>query len=391
VVHGIREPPFADFRFGFLQIQNYLRFFILSCADLSVFWQYLLEHKLPLHKNNLTGSMKFQLAFFERLRALNPSSKTLPDDISQILGVSKDGVYRRMRGDTALAVDEAVKLANHYNIPLSGAEANDNLVVFQKQGMIQCEADFKAYLQRTLLLLEGIAKFPDKKVYYSAKDVPIFYHFQFKELGAFKMYVWMKSVYDIHKIDNQHYSMQTLPPELLDLGYKLWQAYSKLPALEIWNDTTLSSVIKQVEYYFEAGMLNSKAEALLICDQLKELIRRLYKQASKGTRTNDQDEELETGVQFDMYVNELLVMDNHILVEHGADSLYLVPYGGINYMHTRNPKVCDGIRSFMQQQAKKSVLISSFSEKDRNKFFIKLRYRVDQLVEKIEHANPFLT
>jgi hypothetical protein len=335
--------------------------------------------------------MKFQLAIFERLRELYPASKTLPEDISRILGISKDGVYRRMRGDTVLSVDEAVKLTNQYNIPLNGIAPNENHVVFQKQRMIQSEEDFKAYLQQTLILLESIAKFPNKKVYYSAKDVPIFYHFQFKELGAFKMYMWMKSVYDISKIDNKHYSVQSMPPELLDLGYKLWQAYSKLPALEIWSDTTIASVIKQVEYYFEAGMLSGKAEALIICDQLKELIRRLYKQASKGTRTNDQDENLETGVQFDMYVNELLIIDNHILVEQSSDLVYFVPYGGINYMHTRNPKVCEGIRSYFQQQARKSVLISSFSEKDRNKLFIKLRYRVDQLVEKIEHANPFLT
>lgn len=335
--------------------------------------------------------MKYQQAFFERLKELHSSPKMLADEITAVLGSSKDGVYRRMRGDTALSIDEAVKLAQHYNLPLHSPEGNDGLLVFQKQPMIQTEADFRAYLQRTLVLLQTIEKFPTKRVYYSAKDVPIFYHFQFKELGAFKMYVWMKSVYDIQKIDAQHYTMQSLPPDLLELGQKLWAAYAKLPALEIWNDTTMASVIKQVEYYFEAGLLHSKEEALLICGQLKELIRRLYKQASKGSRTNTNDEELETGVAFEMYVNELLVMDNHILVEHGTDMIYLVPYGGINYMNTRNPKICESMRGFMQQQAKKSVLISSFSEKDRNKFFIKLRYRVDQLVEKIEKSNPFLS
>lgn len=338
-----------------------------------------------------SGIMKFQLAFFERLKELPGASKNLPEELATILAVSKDGIYRRMRGDTALSVDEAVKLANHYNMPLNGVETTEDLVVFQKHGQISTEADFRAYLVRTLALLESLSKFPDKKVYYLAKDVPIFYHFQFKELGAFKMYVWMKSLYDIQKIDNQHYSMERVSADMQALGFKLWQAYSKLPALEIWNDTTLASVIKQVEYYYEAGMLNNKNEALAICNNLKELIRRLYKQASKGSRTNDNNGELETGVPFEMHVNELLVMDNHILVEHGANMIYLVPYGGINYMNTRNQKLCTSVRNFMLMQAKKSVQISSFSEKDRNKFFIKLRYRVDQLVEKIEQSNPFLT
>ena len=335
--------------------------------------------------------MKFQLAFFERLKAVHAAPKMLAEEIADLLGTSKDGVYRRMRGETALSIDEAVKLSHHYNLPLNNPDAQENLVVFQKQPMIQTEADFRAYLQRTLALLEHIGKFPEKKVYYSAKDVPIFYHFQFKELGAFKMYVWMKSVYDIQKIDGLHYSMQSLPPDLLALGRQLWEAYAKLPALEIWNDTTMASVIKQVEYYFEAGLLQSKEEALMICEQLKELIRRLYKQASKGSRTNHNDEDLETGVSFEMYVNELLVMDNHILVTHDAEMVYLVPYGGINYLSTRHPKICASMQTFMQQQARKSVLISSFSEKDRNKFFIKLRSRVDQLVEKIEKSNPFLS
>jgi transcriptional regulator with XRE-family HTH domain len=332
--------------------------------------------------------MKFQELFFDRLRAVMKPNLSAADQIADVLNMSKDAVYRRLRGDSPLTFDDAVKLATHFNVSLNSLEGNQNMVLFKRKPNIQSLEDFRRYLEDSLQLLEGTSLFRKKQMIYSAKDIPIFYQFKFRELGAFKMYVWLKSIYGVEKILGEHYSLKNIPDDILALGNKLWLAYSKIPCMEIWNDTTMLSLLKQVEYYYEAGMLASKEEALLICEQIKDMIRMIYKQTLTGMRLNPVDEDMETGIPYEMYVHELLIMDNHIIIEQDNQLTYLIPYAGVNYLSTRNPELCEAMRSYMSQQTKKSALITNFSEKERNKFFIKMRARVDLLIEKISAPSP---
>jgi hypothetical protein len=329
--------------------------------------------------------MKFQELFFERLKLVLRPNISPADQIGDVLNMSRDAVYRRLRGESPLSFDDAVKLSTHFNVPLNQLEGDQSMVLFKRKPIIKTADDFKSYLEDTLKVLETAGQFQEKQIFYSAKDVPIFYQFVFRELGAFKMYVWMKSVYGIEKINGRHYSLKDIPEEFLSLGKRLWAAYSRIPVVEIWNDTTMLSLLKQVEYYFEAGMLTNKAEALLICEQIKDMVRIFYKQTINGMRLNPSDEELQTGIPYGMYVHELLLMDNHVLIKHDDQMTYMVPFAGVNYMSTRNPDLCETMHQFMGQQIKRATLITNFSEKERNKFFIKIRLQIDQLIEKINH------
>lgn len=332
--------------------------------------------------------MKMQDALFTKIRETMDNPKELAKDMQELLNISSDAAYRRLRGETALSIDEAYKLGYNYKISLSDLEnfRNDH-VTFIRRPFINNVESFEYFMMQSLEQLQALTKDPDHLMLYTAKDVPVFYQYKYRELGAFKIYVWMRSIYDIDKINGAYYSLSDIPERLLELAQQQWEAYSKINSLEIWNDTTLSSLINQIQYFYEAGMLNGKEEALLLCDQIQDMLKVIYKQAIHGQRVDENGDP--THISSKLYYNEVLIMDNNILSRIKGRLIYNIPYAAVNFLSTGNEELAGDMYDYILRQAHKSSYMTDVSEKDRNRFFLRLRNKVDALRTRIENNSPF--
>lgn len=334
----------------------------------------------------------FQQILLERVKEKLDSRHTLVDEITDLLDISKDSAYRRMRGETLLSLDESVKLARHFRISLSEVAGHaDTATVFNRQPVIKDLEGYRSYMKRSLEQLEYIQGHKDHLMYYSAKDLPVFYQFAFPELAAFKIYVWLKSVFGIGKINESNYDISMIPEDLIDLAQRQWEVFSRINTIEIWNDTTVLSLIKQIEYYYEAGMFNNKEEALKICDQFHLMMKLIYKQSLNGQKVHSTNMESFSSATYKMYYHEILLMDNHILAElDDVRAHYFIPYAGLNFLSTGDPALVADVQEYIQAQTDKSSLISDVSEKDRNKFFIRIKNQIESLKERISLTDPFM-
>lgn len=335
---------------------------------------------------------KFQFAFLEELKQKISDNHTLVDIITDVLDVSLDSAYRRMRCDTALSFDEVVKLANEYRVSLASiAGHSDNSAVFHRQPFITNIDQYRDYMKSSLEQLKFVQAQRSHMMYYQAKDIPVFYLFALPKLAAFKIYVWLKSVYGIDKIDGQNYSLSMIPQDILDIAYEQYEVFSRINTTEIWGETTIKSVINQIEYYYEAGFFSSKEEALGICDEFKEMMKIIYKQALNGQKLHAVNREEFSGATYSMYFHEILLMDNHIMMEYGDNNImYFIPYAGINYLSTTDPELTTDVNEYLSGQIKKAASIDNLSEKERNRFFIRIKNQIDVVRDKILSTDPFL-
>ncbi len=333
--------------------------------------------------------MKFQEALFSKIRETMSEPKELPKVLQEVLGISADSAYRRLRGETALSIDEAFKLSNYFKVALSDLESFRNEhVTFTRRPFITSVGQFELFLRESLAHLKMLLADPNHLMLYKAQDIPIFYHYNFKELGAFKMYVWLRSIYDIGKINDSYLDLDSIPENLLDLAQQQWEAYSKINALEIWNESTILSLINQIGYYYEAGLLKGKEHALLICDQMHDMLKLIYKQALHGTRIDSMGDP--TDASYQLYYNEVLMLDNNIVSRYNGRLIHHIPYAAVNYFTTSNEQVTHDLYDHIMRQAQKSSLIGEVSEKERNKFFLRLRNGIDALRKRIAESDPFV-
>lgn len=323
---------------------------------------------------------------------LDPKLK-IADVVADVLDISKDAAYRRLRGETDLGLAEALQLSHHAGFSLSALEAShQGTVRFSRGNFIKSFEDYETYLSQSLKQLERIARVENHKLYYLAKDIPIFYQFAFPNLAAFKMYVWLKSLYLLPQVENRYLSLTSIPPRLVELAQKQWQVYSQINAIEIWNDTTVDSLLSQLEYYFEAGLLESKEQAEQIIEEFREMMKLIYRQSLSGHKAHPKQLKLSAKASYQLYYHELLIMDNHLLLkmgEQGADQ-YFIPYGGLNYLSTVDKPIIADLEQYLDNQLKSAYLISEISEKERNQFFIRIKNRIGKLKDKIEMLDPFM-
>jgi len=335
--------------------------------------------------------MVLQEAFFTKIKTLIADKKELPQVLQDLLQISADSAYRRIRCETALSLDEAFKLSNHFKIAFSDLESfrNDH-VIFARKPFINSLSRFESYMRRSLENLEFLQKDPKHLMVYSALDIPIFYPHKYPELSAFKMFVWMRSAYDIESVKDAFFDMTAIPDSLLELAQKQWLAYSKTNTIEIWNKNTIQSLLDQIAYYFEAGLLPNKDEALKMCDQLADFLKLIYKQTLFGKRLSSENEDQPATASYQLFYNEVAQLDNHIISRLNGRLNFNLPYGAVNYLTTTNPSLNQDVYEHLIRQTEQSVLVNTLSDKDRNAFFTDLRNRIEALKKRLEESSPFI-
>lgn len=289
--------------------------------------------------------------------------KSLNDEIANILNISYDAAHRRTSLKSKFSLEESVNLAKYYNISLDRFIASDNTVIAEKTKPIRTSTDLLNYFQDALILLNDFKLNPETKVYYSAKDIPFFYTISNSVLSKFKLFVWMNL---LNEKDFMTPFSDFHLEKYADKSADLKTLYENLNVIEIWNSTTMSSILNQISFYTEIQLL-TKETAIIILQELKDLIRNIEKKAEDGSQ------------KFQIYAHDLLILNNSILFESDEKSSLFVPFNMFGYMMTDDKSTCDDAVNFFQHQIKNSTSLNFSGQRDRKKFFNKMIENIEVL------------
>ena len=289
--------------------------------------------------------------------------KSLNDEIANILNISYDAAHRRTSSKSKFSLEESVNLAKYYNISLDRFIASDNTLIAKKTKPIRTSTDLLNYFQDALILLNDFKLNPETKVYYSAKDIPFFYTISNSVLSKFKLFVWMNL---LNEKDFMTPFSDFQLEKYADKSADLKTLYENLNVIEIWNSTTMSSILNQISFYTEIQLL-TKETAIIILQELKDLIRNIEKKAEDGSQ------------KFQIYAHDLLILNNSILFESEEKSSLFVPFNMFGYMMTDDKSTCDDALNFFQHQIKNSTSLNFSGQRDRKKFFNKMIENIEVL------------
>ncbi|MCD9856194.1 XRE family transcriptional regulator [Epilithonimonas sp. JDS] len=293
--------------------------------------------------------------------------KSLNDEIANVLNISYDASHRRTSMKSKFSLEESLVLAKFYNISLDSFMESDKQIIAKKTKPIRTVTDLLNYFDDALHLLNDFKINKETEVYYSAKDIPFFYTISDSVLSRFKLFVWMNLL-------NEKDFMQPFDDFKLerysDKSEDLKSLYENLNVTEIWNNTTISSILNQVLFYSEIEIL-SKETAKLILEELKILIKSIEKKAENENKN------------FHIYAHDILILNNSILFKNEEKSSLFVPYNMFGYMMTDDQSTCDDALNFFQHQIKNSTSLSFSGQRDRKKFFNSMLERIESLKNSI--------
>ena len=133
----------------------------------------------------MTQTVSVQSTFLERVRGRLPVNISFADELASMLNISKDSAYRRIRGETILSLEEAKTLYNRFGISIDELFSNGSqLVTFHRRVVTHKDYNLEKWQNSILKNLEHLAGFSEKKLIFSAKDVPVFHYFRLPDLCA---------------------------------------------------------------------------------------------------------------------------------------------------------------------------------------------------------------
>ncbi len=329
-----------------------------------------------------------QIILMQKIKECLPKNISFVDELGDVLKISNDSAYRRIRGQTDLTIEEITSLCKHFKFSFDSFinNSNNNFVSFSHHQLSSHVSSFNEYLESIKNDLDQVMKFPEneRQVIYAAEDIPVFQNFAHPYLTAFKIFYWNKSILNAEGYEDKKFETAHIDKKLLELAKDIYDCYSKINSIEIWSDDTANSTIKQIEFYWDSGAFNSKEDALLVCEELRLMFARISKQAELNIKFDINNKPASTEKNYELYHSDVMIGNNCVMTKMGTMKGAYISYHTFNAMLTTNASFCNETDLWLKNLIRKSNLISGVAEKQRYRYFKHINDMLKKLVVKIE-------
>ena len=326
-----------------------------------------------------------QQLFFNHIRSKLPSHLSFVDEVADLLNISNDSAYRRIRGEKPLGLDEVQVLCNKYHVSLDQLlQLDTNTVIFSYDKVDHLSFGFNKYLQFIAHNLGLFGTLQNPQMYYYSKDLPIFHFMPFPELRAFKFFFWKRTLLSYPELARQQFNGEEADNETIASAKKIDELYANVPSTDIWNEESINVTISQVEFYRQSNIFRGNDIILKIYSQLEELVNHLELQAETGKKFLYGQSYMSSNVPYYAYINETLIGDNTIFVQSDNRQIAFINHNGLNFMSTQDKYFCDYTFKSLQNVIRKSTHISVVGEKERSMFFNALRKKILDRIKNIQ-------
>lgn len=327
----------------------------------------------------MTPEPNLQQILFQQIKARIPENLSFVHEIAELLEISYDSAYRRIRGEKELSMEELYRLGQRFNISLDALlSIRSGNAVFRKFTLEPGKYSIKEWLQTIDQDIRRIHMARESEIIYAAKDPPIFHYFHFPEIAAFKFFFWEKTILDFPEHREKKFCLEDVNQEIVDIGNSILRSAIKIPTIEIWNEDTFRIMMRQIEHYWVSGYFGKKDDMVNLLDKIEKWVRHIGRQAELGFKfiAGQPEEGIENS--FLMYENEVVLNDNSILVRINEHKGAYLTFNVISLLVTQDRDFCDNLEQYMRGLIRKSHLISVSGEKERNRFFNTMIHTIEK-------------
>ena len=313
-----------------------------------------------------------QESFFNSIKSSLPGYQNFASSIAEALDISINEAYKKIRGNSAINLQQLVKLSDTFGVPFVYQPNELPTVTFDYLSIDKETPNMLAYLTDLLANLKQIQRSKHKHITITTDDIPVFHFFKYPELTAFKLFFWADS-----KIQTGVKFDETfLSDEIINVSKELNQIYLEIPSTEIWSKDTVHGTIEQIRYAYEAGHIPDKATAEKIVEQVRYCLTDMNMYAIGSKKTIDPQH------TFTWYTCDVLGSISYLVDFQDSMSCFN-RFNTFNYLKTSDPFYCEQTKEWMQGLIKKSVSFSGQGEKHRNKYLYDSFATCDQLLKEI--------
>jgi hypothetical protein len=305
--------------------------------------------------------------------------------LSDILSISSDAVYRRLRNETALTIQEVKKLCIHYNISFDAlCTIGDGKVVFSYPPLDTFDFGLESYLEGILNAFHKLKQLSGGEIILSVNNIQFFQLLNFPQLMRFKLYFWAKTHLQIEEYRDQMFKHEKTSETAFSLGKEILQIYNSIPSKEIYDPEFMRGFLRQIHYYYTSHLFEDPSYALFLHDRILLLSSHLEAQANCGKKFMYGTQAPANGNDFEMYLNETINSDATFYYKGKELQGVYLTHNIMNYLETTDENYVNDSKLIIDKQMANSSLISIVNEKERKNFFYEFNKTINSFKKKLD-------
>lgn len=299
-------------------------------------------------------------------------------ELSDLLGRKKDGLYRRLKGETILSADEWFNIISHYQLDPDKLLAGKNdQYVFTFNNKTAYISKPEQYLQGIAGHLQGFMAGDNPEVLYASEEIPIFNYLFFPKILAFKFFIYGRTTWQFEELKDRKFTFDIFSEDFLELARQVGAGYVKVNSRELWRLNIVNNTLNQLEFIAETEQFDDLKEALEICDDLSLLVQHMKNMARKGKKfipgTNPGPE----NGDFTLFFNEFAATNNTIITKNNQGQALYTTLRHPNFLKSTDPVLCKEIENWLVELMNHSTCISTSGGRRRNWYFNRLESKIE--------------
>lgn len=191
------------------------------------------------------------------------------DFLQEALDLSKESVYRRLKGDIAFTLDDVIKLSSKLSFSLdeiisSTEEGHNGRPVpfhFRSTKEFNPQKTFTEILSFYIAGKERVAKAKDVEVLVASNRLMLLTGVYFKQIFKFYYYKWVHQTQQMPL--NFSFSDVVIPDDIIELREKLIVSPPVGSHVYVLDSNFLRNTLNEVQYYYKRKLISEEEIALL--------------------------------------------------------------------------------------------------------------------------------
>lgn len=304
--------------------------------------------------------------------SLPPGRKPVPY-LMDLLSLSKESAYRRVRGEIPFSFEEVVRLSSDLDLSIDAivGRKDKNRAFFDLQAgpEVSPQDSFLEMLRQNTEIFRQMSESKESELMISLNRISVLFYTLPENLFKFFYYRYLQKMGKFST--NFSFSELKVPSEIISL-FEKHKRYSRniKNVTYVFDHDIFIRVIKVVLYYYRRNLLTEE-EFLSIRDDLFFIFDRIEKLSVKGVN--------EFGTNYSLYLSSLDINSNCLYGKYDdREFAQFFPYLD-NPMIVYNEEVCAVQKKWIDSLKKYSTLITQSSEMLQSLFLNKQREYINSM------------
>jgi DNA-binding phage protein len=311
--------------------------------------------------------------FLEAVRLAIPTGTNMVKVIETALGIGKEAVYRRIRGDVPFTFDEVVALILKFGMSLDRfLKIKYQEKVVYDLNQISTEKPLDDYYNMLSVSVEMFKEFnrnPEAKMYMAYNIVPFAFLDSLEHLWKFDIYQLLHQVEQERRIEE--FSQVTISKSLVEKRDQLFTAYRSVPwSCYILDRRMFTSLLKEIGYLYRLGLI-SREDITHFKQEFHQMFDLIEVTAASGRFHGHH--------QMTLYLSNLDLEGSYCCYECPEMNFTHLRVYRLGMLNSSTPEIFMAQRHYIESLKRFSTLITKSGEMERSIFLREQRDLVDAL------------